>query len=163
MGRIPFELAEPGTDPTRHKNPRPKKDWTDALPWMFGLVGMLIIGYLLFGEQLGLKTAQSAPETSRETSAVTETVKEQDLSTPALSKSLSERETVTETVETTPTATVSSTESLSETLEVKITAEGVRLVCYEVGEVECWCYKDGRPPGGDDVALCQVHEPEVCR
>ena len=44
--RLPFELAEPGTDPTRQHNPYPKRRWTDALPWIAALLALFLLwGY----------------------------------------------------------------------------------------------------------------------
>jgi hypothetical protein len=150
VGRIPFELAEPGTDPTRQKNPIPKRDIGDALPWIFGLIFLLIVGYLQFGEQIGLRSSRSTDQTPTETPAVAPTAEITPPGDVSRSESLSESETSSKPVEMTPPAPV-------------ITGEGSRLVTYNVGETCCWCYKDDRPPGGHDVALCQAHEPEICR
>jgi hypothetical protein len=46
--RIPFELAEPGADPTRQPNPHPRKDFKDVLPWVFAGIALLAFGYLKF-------------------------------------------------------------------------------------------------------------------
>jgi hypothetical protein len=46
--RIPFELAEPGADPTRQPNPHPRKDFRDVLPWVFVGIALLAFGYLKF-------------------------------------------------------------------------------------------------------------------
>ncbi len=49
MARIPFELAEPGTDPTRKAPPRPRRNLIRDNQWLLvGLMVFLAVGYVKF-------------------------------------------------------------------------------------------------------------------
>jgi hypothetical protein len=62
--RLPFELAEPGTDPTTLPNPHPKKSWRDVLPWIAAGIVFLFFGYVKFIKKPDSSSSQARAETS---------------------------------------------------------------------------------------------------
>ena len=158
MSKIPFTLAEPGTDPTRQRNRiQSRPTWKDALPWVGGLVLFILLGKVLLGGGLGgLPGIGSKADTGAQT---IESPTEPPMETP----------TAIPTATATATPTVSSLESLSEkqttpeTPEIEILGRGDVLITYQVGGVRCCCDSDNGKAWGADAELCSHNKPEACQ
>jgi hypothetical protein len=150
MGKIPFELAEPGTDPTKQRNPvRMETSWKTILPWVAILVAFLGLGYVLMGGRLpGLGSTAATDPTATPESA-TETL----TASPTAQETVQFAVTISETRSETATP---------EAPEVVVLAEGAVLVLYEVDGRKCACDSETGEAWGDDTPLCREHAPEVC-
>jgi len=147
--RIPFELAEPGTDPTSRPNPHPRKSWKDAVPWMIALAIFLLIGYRFFirPEQRQKSASASSPR-PRPTSIVTPVPTPQGF----LSRHVTPYPTATATL--TPTVISVSTQTPTPTPQVYTYG-----VFVDGEQIICWC------AGGGDVGpteICGQFIPVAC-
>ena len=138
--RLKFELAEPGTDPTKQPNPLPKRSRAEALPWIFLLIAFILGGYLLFGRHGG----------SGGTGAVRHVTTPHPLPRPAATA------TPVPTSSPTPTTIV----AISPTTPVS-----TPMLFYGVFEGKaqtvCWC--DPATGEAGDAPLCLQYRPEMCR
>lgn len=161
MGDIPFEFAEPGTDPTKQRNRMIGRsgragNLKDVVPWVLLLAVFLAGGYWLFlkPENKG-KASQSAPTA---TSAPTEAI--------SAGNSENSEQSVASVAQETPTAPP---ETLTPSPVPPTPTPLYSLVRYkiEVGGdvVECWCNpSDGRT--GDAIeclATSAFPPPTECR
>lgn len=141
MGRIPFTLAEPGTDPTRQPNPMVSRGGglKDALPWIGALALFLVGGYLLF-----IKPNMEEPqETAKATATAAPTEAEGGM--------LSSMDIASD--EESPAATVTPTPTSRITYGV-----------FQDGEqISCWCDLETGEIGGGDPSLCGQYPPTECR
>lgn len=145
MGRIPFEMAPPGTDPTKQRNRvMMRSGWRQALPWIAIALAFAFLGYVLLGGRLpriGKRPAQSAAEQPTAAPTATETAM------PTLS----------------PTETPTERATTPEPPKVTVLAKGEALVRYVVGDITCTCDVTADAAAwGDDQERCEAFKPEVC-
>jgi len=162
--RVPFEFAEPGTDPTQQENQiYSHETWTDAIPWI-GLLGAILIGgYALFFRGEPQQSQAKSPDTA--TPAATETVSASPTTEPTSTPTVAATEVPSET------GSASGPQSYTETKRVKITDEGECLVRYAVlagdSGLSCTCDKTKGTMWAmqtdEATEMCKEHKPEVCR
>jgi len=144
MPRIPFTMAEPGTDPTRQPNPiRHKRGLNDMVPYGIAIVAFILAGWWFFirpGD--GAKTAQAQPTAApRATLTAAPTI--------ALP---------TSTIPPSPTPTPTHTPTPAPT---PIPPNILTYAVYQNGEaIYCWCNTETLFWG--DNVICQAYLPSDC-
>lgn len=145
MARIPFTMAEPGTDPTRQPNPiRHKRGMSDMVPYGIAIAAFVLAGWWFFvrDDSTG-QSAQVQPTTAPTTAAAT-AAPTIALPTPTLPPS--------------PTPTPPHTPTPSPT---PLPPNVLTYAVYQGEEaVYCWCNTETLFWG--DAIICQAYLPIRC-
>jgi hypothetical protein len=160
MSDIPFEFAEPGTDPTKERNrmiSRNDSNLKDVIPWVLLLAAFIAGGYFLFLKPENSKGKASRPVPTA-TSVPTEAISAGNSENSEQSVASVAQETPTEAPETlTPSPVPPTATPLYSLIRYKIEVGGETI--------ECWCNpSDGRTGDAVECLAKSAFPPPVeCR
>lgn len=147
--RIPFEMADPGTDPTRRPNPHPKRSVWSNWPWFLAGAVFLVFGYAKFIKPDEPKTARAIAPTATSTPVIT----------PTFTSGLFDQnnDSVTGFL---PTQQPIQTPTLFPSPIPPPTPEGFTYGVFLDGEqIICMCTLSGEIVGDD---ICNAYIPSMC-
>lgn len=151
--RIPFELAEPGTDPTRQRNSHPRPTWLQKN-------GLLVVGLLAFaigGWWFFIREPAPPAKSAPVPTAVPTLAPEMTPSSGFFASGSNSVSGFLPTSEQQPTpTTVVTWPLLNEPPSVTITPAPDYNVFVDDESILCWCNLDDQP------AQCYTFIPKIC-